>query len=230
MRPGQAGSSSAFDFSHFAAHLGGAPRIATPPGFDSEWDRARQSSTPQRVQHSMATPQDWATSFEGKGKGRALASPPPPPMAMQAAPHQLGGMPYQSMHSFGGFQPALQPMYQNYMAQPPPVVQQMAGPSMQEQAQREQEDMNAAFERALADAKAKDAEDLAAEQQQQAESQTQEYPEEEVREVKGDFEKVWESLRPEAERLNKLAEWEKDFSQVRPRLCSTFHPLAQSGI
>lgn len=130
-------------------------------------------------------------------------------------PH-LGGMPYQPAHSFGGFQPALQPMYQNYMAQPPPGVQQLAGPSMQEQAQREQEDMNAAFERALADAKAKDAEDLAAEQQQQqVGSQTQEHPEEEVREVKGDFEKVWESLRPEAERLNKLAEWEKDFSQVR---------------
>ena len=38
--------------------------------------------------------------------------------------------------------------------------------------------------------------------------------EEEVREAKGDFDAVWESLRPEAERLNKLAEWEADFSQV----------------
>jgi peroxin-5 len=40
-------------------------------------------------------------------------------------------------------------------------------------------------------------------------------PAEEDREAKGDFEKVWESLKPQAERLNQLAEWEKDFSQVR---------------
>jgi peroxin-5 len=32
--------------------------------------------------------------------------------------------------------------------------------------------------------------------------------------AEGEFEKVWQSLRPEAERLGKLAEWEKDFSQV----------------
>jgi hypothetical protein len=27
---------------------------------------------------------------------------------------------------------------------------------------------------------------------------------------------VWQSLKPEADRLGKLAEWEKEFSQVRP--------------
>ncbi|WVQ76423.1 hypothetical protein IAR50_006090 [Cryptococcus sp. DSM 104548] len=35
----------------------------------------------------------------------------------------------------------------------------------------------------------------------------------EEKEAKGDFEKVWESLKPEAERLNELAQWENDFSQ-----------------
>lgn len=29
--------------------------------------------------------------------------------------------------------------------------------------------------------------------------------------------RVWQSLKPEADRLGKLAEWEKEFSQVRLR-------------
>ena len=74
---------------------------------------------------------------------------------------------------------------------------------------QEQKDMEAAFERALEDARV----------QQRAETVHKEEGEE-VEEVvregepKGDFEAVWESLRPEAERLNKLSEWERDFSQV----------------
>ena len=78
--------------------------------------------------------------------------------------------------------------------------------------EQQQRDMEAAFERALGDARA---------QTSREEVQTQEKDEEEideiVREPKGDLEAVWESLRPEAERLGKLAEWEKDFSQVSDR-------------
>jgi peroxin-5 len=92
------------------------------------------------------------------------------------------------------------------------MSQQMPVPDHQAAAQRsarEQEDMEAAFERALEDARAQSATN--------EEEQTKEevVPAEEDREAKGDFEKVWESLKPQAERLNQLAEWEKDFSQVR---------------
>ena len=73
---------------------------------------------------------------------------------------------------------------------------------------RSQQDMEAAFERALEDARAQTKTETTLAPQQEEEIA------EIIREPKGDFEAVWESLRPEAERLNKLAEWEKDFSQV----------------
>lgn len=69
--------------------------------------------------------------------------------------------------------------------------------------------MEDAFERALQDARAQTTE--------MAHVAEEEGLEEIVRdtgEVKGDMEAVWESLRPEAERLGRLAEWERDFSQV----------------
>lgn len=72
--------------------------------------------------------------------------------------------------------------------------------------------MENAFERALQDARTQKEE----EGKQMLEKDKEEIVEIEeiIREPKGDFEAVWESLRPEAERLGKLAEWEKDFSQV----------------
>ena len=98
---------------------------------------------------------------------------------------------------YQGYQPALQPSF----ALPQERVQNGHAAS--------QAEMEAAFERALEDARAADAAERA--QEQDGENGP---PEEEYREAKGDFEKVWESLRPEAERLNQLAEWERDFSQV----------------
>ncbi|WVO14903.1 hypothetical protein L204_102542 [Cryptococcus depauperatus] len=51
---------------------------------------------------------------------------------------------------------------------------------------------------------------------------------EEVKDAKGDFDKVWESLKPEAERLGKLAEWEKDFSQFTNNEDDLFKILDES--
>lgn len=232
-RPGQANASSAFDFSRFATHLGGAPRIATPNHFHAQWDQSRHSPAPQQsssfsgefARHAGPAAQgasDWASSFEGKGKGPAVIPAQAQQMMSMQLPPQLSGMPYQPSYAgygggIGGYQPALQPMYSSYNALGPQISEVPSEAHAREIAQREreQEDMNAAFERALADAKAKDAEDVAGRQRSE-ETQTQE-PEEEIREAKGDFEKVWDSLRPEAERLNKLAEWESDFSEVRRR-------------
>ena len=75
--------------------------------------------------------------------------------------------------------------------------------------EQEQHDMETAFERALADARTQTT--MEADQETlQGEDEVEEI----IRDPKGDFDAVWESLRPEAERLGKLAEWEKDFSQV----------------
>lgn len=73
----------------------------------------------------------------------------------------------------------------------------------------EQRDMELAFERALADARSESTVTHVPTEQNDDEE-----IEEIIRDPKGDFDAVWESLRPEAERLGKLAEWERDFSQV----------------
>lgn len=117
----------------------------------------------------------------------------------------MGGMMMGPPNPFGGlqtYQPQLQPMY----SQP----QQMGADHAQ---------MEAAFEQALADARAQTA--PAKEELKEAE-QKEEIKEpvedkggvQDSSEFKGDLEAVWESLKPEAERINKLAEWEKEFSQV----------------
>jgi len=101
--------------------------------------------------------------------------------------------------SHSGFQP----MYQGQLPQ------QQSGASSQ-MGRMEQEKMEAAFEQALEDARAQNR----TEADQAPKTTEAEVPAEETRETKGDLDAVWESLKPEAERLNKLAEWERDFSQV----------------
>jgi peroxin-5 len=95
-----------------------------------------------------------------------------------------------------------QPMYQGQ-------IQQQGGATRQMD-RAEQEKMEAAFEQALEDARAQTRTETTA----NTKSAEPEVQAEETRETKGDLDAVWESLKPEAERLNKLAEWEKDFSQV----------------
>lgn len=149
---------------------------------------------------------EWANGYtDWKGKGRA-----PPPLPSAPAPQHFAQSEWNQPRPFMPMQSSFQPMYSG--ALPGPMTQQTPVTDHQAAAQRserEQADMEAAFERALEDARAQSATD--------EEEQTKEeaVPAEENRETKGDFEKVWESLKPQAERLNQLAEWEKDFSQVR---------------
>lgn len=96
-----------------------------------------------------------------------------------------------------------QPMYQGQLPQ------QQTGMTRQMD-RAEQEKMEAAFEQALEDARAQNR----TESKEEIKTAEAEVPAEETRETKGDLDAVWESLKPEAERLNKLAEWERDFSQA----------------
>jgi peroxin-5 len=176
----------------------------TPADLGAQWDRFQQPQQgPAQWHQPQQQPQQqsgWADSF-GKGKGREMS---PMPMEQQQYQPQMGmgGMP------FGGgamqtYQPRLQPMYQQQLQQPAPL---QAGHA----------EMEAAFERALADARAQTAPEEAKEEVKEDAAKVDEVKEDEHTEAdfKGELDAVWESLKPEAERLNKLAEWEKEFSQV----------------
>lgn len=107
------------------------------------------------------------------------------------------------------FQPSFTPMYSGYAQQPlqPPI--QQTSPS---QTAQQDQAMNSAFDQAMADWKAMD--DAHKEASQREQPVAEQDGVEDRGEAKGELDKVWESLKPEAERLNKLAEWERDFSQV----------------
>lgn len=80
--------------------------------------------------------------------------------------------------------------------------------------------MEDAFEAAMSDWKAmgdehKTRDQETAKNEAKDEQKTAEGEEVEDRgETKGDLEKVWESLTSDETRMDKLAQWEKDFSQV----------------
>jgi len=81
--------------------------------------------------------------------------------------------------------------------------------------------MEAAFEAALADARAQNVPEKQEEKAKEPEEKVEEPQTTEAKDAdatetdfKGELDAVWESLKPEAERLNKLAEWESEFSQV----------------
>ena len=132
----------------------------------------------------------------------------PPPVAHEQMPYHQGYQPRMPMGQSG-----FMPMYQGNMAMPQPQAQyRQDGSPVQQMSQAEQEKMEAAFEQALADAREQS---TTTTKPEEGATKDAEPPAEEMRETKGDLEAVWESLRPEAERLNKLAEWERDFSQVR---------------
>ncbi|RXK37661.1 hypothetical protein M231_05073 [Tremella mesenterica] len=202
-QPGQVHKSQPgrpFDLQHLSDALGrtsSPTHIGYPPDWEAKWNTAPPRlgsplvhplphTSPSIERHNVQTA-DWASSFnpniiKGKGKAPAVEQSwhPQPPIGYQPRMVQ----PSQS------FQSAYNPhMFQSL----PPQVYDV---------KNDQREMEAAFERALADARAND----------QRETQVAP-PEEEFREAKGDFEAVWESLRPEAERLNQLAQWENDFSQ-----------------
>ena len=102
-----------------------------------------------------------------------------------------------------GYQPLSHPLSSGFLPQHE-VSYQVNGIDQQEQA-----NMEAAFEKALDDARAQSSKTVEVDGEEM-----EEIVRDDVNRENGDFEAVWESLRPEAERLGKLAEWEKDFSQV----------------
>ncbi|KAL7418925.1 Peroxisomal membrane signal receptor PTS1 [Cryptotrichosporon argae] len=175
------------DFARFhAAHQTWAQHAHPAPG--------AMAALPPVSAPSLAS--EWAASFSASGKGKAREAVHGDAPAYAAASAPGFGSAYARLPMY---QPTLQP-YASAPAQPAPL----------ELDARAHADMEAAFERALADARAHAAAEAA---QQQQSPPTTEGDGEDVREFKGDLEAVWESLKPEAERLNQLAEWEAQFSQ-----------------
>jgi len=132
----------------------------------------------------------------------------------------MGGMGMNGMGmgmGMGGYQSSFQPMYSGYhnaQYQPPPQQQQS------QSAMSTEKSMEDAFEAAMSDWKAmgdehKTRDQETAKNEAKDEQKTAEGEEVEDRgETKGDLEKVWESLTSDETRMDKLAQWEKDFSQV----------------
>ncbi|WVQ80474.1 hypothetical protein IAT38_002579 [Cryptococcus sp. DSM 104549] len=210
------------------------------PAFDAQWEHAqrmgyRPGTSPGPAM--AAGPAQWAPAqgqrsawtagfdeFQASGKGKSRAAPPPQaPQGYQPQAQQSGYTGYgggmSSMFGAGGGMYAgmsgFQPAYgaQGY-AQPPQVngqarVEAMGEKEMDDlfaQAEVDWQDAEKGKEAGAGETKEADKEDVKTGEESAA-------PEEETREAKGDFDAVWESLKPEAERLNKLAEWENDFSQ-----------------
>ncbi|KAK4686509.1 peroxin-5, partial [Tremellales sp. Uapishka_1] len=197
-----------FNLSHLSAALASSSQLPAP-ALDAEWHRARQANLSQ-PQHRQAAPSPgqhiwqtdqskaWVQGFQDKGKQREYAHSPGTPTQRdysQAPPTNQQYMPYQ---------PRFQPMYSQMT--PPYQPQPQSERLVQIPQNANHEEMEAAFERALKDAQAQNA-------QPQAGGVQEGDGIEDRGESRGELDKIWESLRPEAERLNKLAEWERDFSQ-----------------
>lgn len=204
-----------FNLSHLSAALSQPGPVPTPVvpqmaphqahhNMQADWERFQaqsQRGSPQPQMQAPA-PSGWASDFsQGKGKAREMPQQHMEPMMHQ--PQMMPPNPFGGMGMMQQYQPRLSPMYQ----QAQPVAADHAK-------------MEAAFEAALADARAQavpqQAEPETKEEQQTEEAKVEEPKAEEERPFKGDLEAVWESLKPEAERQNKLAEWESEFSQVSP--------------
>ena len=187
------------------------------PGFASEYQSRPQGS-------------GWADSFQpqtqSKGKGRAQ-EPVHLPNGYAGEEYGagsggyshsgmvMGGMGMGMGMGMGGYQPSFQPMYSGYhnsQYQPPPQQQ------LPQSALSTEKSMEDAFEAAMSDWKAMGDEhkqqELSKEEVKVDEKQDQAEEVEDRGEAKGELEKVWESLTSDETRQDKLAQWEKDFSQV----------------
>lgn len=205
-----------FNLSHLSAALSQPGPVQTPVvpqmaphqahhNMQADWERFQaqsQRGSPQPQLAPAPAQSGWASDFsQGKGKAREMPQHMEP---MMHQPQMMPPNPFGGMGMMQQYQPRLSPMYQ----QAPPVAADHAK-------------MEAAFEAALADARAQAvpqrAEPETKEEQKTEEAKTEEPKAEEDKPFKGDLEAVWESLKPEAERQNKLAEWESEFSQVSSR-------------
>ncbi|WVW81525.1 hypothetical protein I302_103520 [Kwoniella bestiolae CBS 10118] len=225
-----------FNLSHLSAALsqpqvGPQARILPAsidhPQFNAQWEQARSNGHspipfPQNqiqarppIQQQSGWSNDFQSFSQGKGKGRAVEHEQPQPQS-QVNPYQNGYSGY-TPHYGGGFQP----MYGAMMSQP--QLQQQPQSQMDNQALNQKE-MDDLFARAEEDYKAASEKTQSQTEQDQDTDGIQEIGSD----PKGDLEAVWESLKPEAERLNKLAEWEKDFSQFTNDEDDLFDTLNES--
>lgn len=196
--------------------------LKSPPFITQAPSRAPVQWVPPPSQESnwINGYEEWQSSQE-KGKQRAIGSG----HQMAHNPPYSSDMPSASMGMSQGmginYQPSFSRMYGQNLQRPP-------ASSLSPEVQLDPKQMEALFARAEEDWKATDAATSQTAEQMDAKGKGKEREmpaaeetveetsvdnAEEIKEAKGDFEKVWESLKPEAERLNKLAEWERDFSQ-----------------
>ncbi|GHJ89060.1 hypothetical protein NliqN6_5462 [Naganishia liquefaciens] len=177
----------------------------------------QQQQQQQQQQHSWGG--DFQSFVEGKGKARESASPAPmmhqqqPPQASSYASMMagMGGMGL-GMGMNTGYTPSYSSFTPRYASQP--LSHTTYAPQTQETAQVDPAQLDAEFARV---------EREHAEQLEREKGGEQEEKDQEIQEAVGqqkpegdnqpDFEAVWQSLKPEADRLGKLAEWEKEFSQ-----------------
>lgn len=146
-------------------------------------------------------------------------------MAPAAAPQMMGSQNYDYGQQMMGYPSNPFGQLQTYQ----PRMQQSYQPQQPMQASADHAQMEAAFEQALADARAQNAKPEQKEEAKAdvAEEKTEEKSEE-TKEFKGDLDAVWESLKPEAERLGKLAEWESEYSQFVNGEDDTFDILKEN--
>ncbi|WWD22321.1 hypothetical protein CI109_106812 [Kwoniella shandongensis] len=219
---------------HVALPSRAGPMFA-PPG-QAQGSGSQQQQQWRPVQERSA----WSNDFQSmdiNGKGKARAHTPETSMStyqhQQQQPASMMGM--SSFRSQMPYQPSFTPMYNpspyggaevHGQSQLPPstsAAMTMDESKMEELFARAEEDwMKAEAQEAGQNGKTKEEEAVVEKQAEQEEEQ------EVVREAKGDFDAVWESLRPEAERLGKLAEWEKDFSQFTNDEDDLFETLNES--
>ncbi|OCF33079.1 hypothetical protein I316_05124 [Kwoniella heveanensis BCC8398] len=229
-----------FNLSHLSAALSQtqaqpAPASqADPRAFDRQWNHAVNNAISSQQPRILPAPvhqqqqqqqrsggqSAWSSDFQsysnvsGKGKGRAVELP-----TAQTYQPQSGYYPTQLGNGYKSQMYPYQPVLGNHQGFGGSALQGHLNQQPQTQGQMSHQDMDNLFARAEEDWKAgSTANELAAEEQKEGEGETAQRVEEDgVREMtddpKGDFEAVWESLKPEAERLGKLAEWERDFSQ-----------------
>ncbi|KAI5449872.1 Peroxisomal membrane signal receptor PTS1 [Naganishia albida] len=171
-------------------------------------------------QQQQQGPHAWGGDFQafvdGKGKAREAS-----PQMQQMQQQQPAMTQYTPQMGYSPYVPRFQPLsHTTYAPQP---FQHQQQPAFQPPAVQEQVDtakLDAEFERALAEHRELEAaqkEDRRGAEKDAAVADDGELQSALAQPREGDgqpdFEAVWQSLKPEADRLGKLAEWEKEFSQ-----------------
>ncbi|KAJ9091162.1 hypothetical protein QFC20_007720 [Naganishia adeliensis] len=206
----------------------------------------QQQGQQQSFERAFANAMTLSQQQQGPaGPSMLMRSQAPPPMTMAPVPSGFspqmqgpGPMQQQQQHGWGGdFQAFVEGKGKSREAPPQQVMQQMQQGSAMSQGRSnnphkkpivDTAKLDAEFERALAEHQELEAAQKDA-VQDDGELQSALAQQSEQRDGDGqpDFEAVWQSLKPEADRLGKLAEWEKEFSQARPLPSLSHIPLLE---